>query len=382
MRRVLRMAMVGGGPGSFIGPVHRMAAELDGGIKMVAGAFSRDEGRAQAAGRSYGVQSSRSYADYMQLIKGERHEPDGADFVAIVTPNNSHFPIARAALENGFHVISDKPATATIKEAIELAAIVNRASRLYALTYTYTGYPLVREARELCRRREFGEVRKVVVGYTQGWLSESVELSGQRQAAWRTDPAQAGPGGCVSDIGVHAFNLLEYVTNLQASEVCADLSALVKGRTVDDDCNVLLRLDNGARAVLHSTQVAAGERNRLQIRVHCEHGSIAWDQETPNILEVAPLHRPAMTLHAGEAYLSPIARAAGRLPSGHPEGYIEAFANIYRDFAADVKCCASGRTVPLSPTLCGIDAGLRGMRFVEAAIASSRGESKWIRLNG
>jgi predicted dehydrogenase len=375
------MAMIGGGPGSFIGPVHRMAAELDGAVRLVAGAFSRDEARTQSAGRDYGLEPNRVYSDYRQLLERERREADGADFVAIVTPNDSHFPVARAALDSGFHVICDKPATATLSEAIGLAEIVRRSQPLYALTYTYTGYPLVREARDLCHRRELGQVRKIVVGYTQGWLSERIETSGQRQAVWRTDPAQAGIGGCIADIGVHAFNLLEYVTGLRVTEVCAELSTMVAGRALDDDCNVLLRLDNGARAVLHSTQIAAGERNRLQIWVHCERGSIAWAQENPNRLEVLVLNRPAMTLHAGETYLGPSARAATRLPGGHPEGYIEAFANIYRDFAADLTRRATDPTAQLSPTLCGIDAGLRGMRFVECAIASSSNGSAWTRLN-
>jgi len=380
--RVVRMGMVGGGAGSFIGPVHRMAAELDGGIRLVAGAFSSDIGRSREAGKHYGVAPERSYANYQAMFAGERGRDDAIDFVAIVTPNYLHLPIARAALDNGFHVLSDKPATATLVEAKTLRDIVVRSGRLYGLTYTYTGYGLVREAREICARAELGAIRKVVVEYSQGWLSESIEAVGQKQAAWRTDPAQAGIGGCIADIGVHAFNLLEFVTGRQVAEVAAQLSSIVPQRALDDDCNVLLRLDNGTPAILIASQIAAGERNGLTIKVYGEKSGLMWSHEDPNRLTVSSLDGCTKILHgaANSMALSDGAKAAFRLPLGHPEGYIEAFANIYRDFAASVRNGDVGALQRSAvPT---IDAGVRAMAFVDAAVRSSRANSPWTRIDG
>ena len=372
---MLRMGMVGGGPGAFIGPVHRMAAELDGEIKLVAGAFSSDPEKSKAAGRSYAIDDGRAYGSYQEMLSAESQRADRIDFVAIVTPNHLHLPVASAALTGGFHVVSDKPATATLDEARELRAVVKRSQALYALTHTYTGYPLVREARTICRRGDFGSIRKVVVEYSQGWLSEALELTGQKQASWRSDPAQSGLGGCIGDIGVHAFNIVEFVTGLQVSEVSAALTTVVKGRRLDDDCNVLLRMSNGAPGVLHASQIAAGDRNGLRLRVYGELGGLDWSQEDPNYLRINWRDHPSQTLHAGGnvGYLAATSRAAFRLPLGHPEGYVEAFANIYRDFAASVR--AGG---PLHDVVPSIDAGVRGMAFVKAAVDSSASNSRWM----
>ncbi len=375
--RLVRMGMVGGGAGSFIGPVHRMAAELDGEIRLVAGAFSSDAQRSREAGQRYGLSPERAYASYAQMFAAERRRDEAMDFVSIVTPNHLHLEVARAALEAGFHVLSDKPATATLAEAETLREVVRRSGRLYGLTHTYTGYGLVREARAICARGELGRVRKVVVEYAQGWLSERIEATGQRQAAWRADPAQAGIGGCIGDIGVHAFNLLEFVTGLEVREVAAQLSRVVAGRVLDDDCNVLMRLDNGAPAVLIASQIAAGERNRLTLRVYGERGGLSWSHEDPNRLTLSALDGDSRIIHGATngAALGEASRAAFRLPLGHPEGYIEAFANIYRDFG---RLVLTGDPAQLQDSLVPtIDAGLRGMAFIDAAVRSSRANSAW-----
>jgi predicted dehydrogenase len=371
------MGMVGGGPGAFIGPVHRMAAELDGEIRLVAGAFSADPAKSKLAGRTYGVDDDRVYGSYHEMLESESKRSDPIDFVAVVTPNHLHLPIGAAALEKGFHVLSDKPATATLDEAYRLRDVVTRTGKLYGLTYTYTGYPLVREARSICQRGDLGEIRKVVVEYSQGWLSDRLEDTGQKQAAWRSDPAQAGLGGCVGDIGVHAFNIVEFVTGRRVATICAALTHVVHGRRLDDDCNVLLKLDNGAPGVLHASQIAAGERNGLRLRVYGEKGGLDWSQEDPNRLCINWVDQPSQILHgAGNApYLSAANRSAFRLPLGHPEGFIEAFANIYRDFARAIRAKTElGDLVP------SIDAGVRGMAFVKGAVDSSGDGSRWLAL--
>ncbi len=374
----IRMGMVGGGAGSFIGPVHRMAAELDGRIRLVAGAFSSDAGRARDAGVHYGLAPDRAYASYAALFDGERRRADPIDFVAIVTPNHLHLPVAQAALEQGFHVLSDKPATANLAEALALRDIVQRTGRLYGLTYTYTGYGLVREARTICARGDLGAIRKVVVEYAQGWLAERIEATGQRQAAWRSDPAQAGIGGY---IGVHAFNLLEFVTGRRVAAVAAQLSSVVPGRRLDDDCNVLLRLDTGAPAVLIASQIAAGERNGLTLKVYGERGGLLWSHDDPNRLTLTALDGDTRILHAGAnaPALGVVSRAAFRLPLGHPEGCIEAFANIYRDFADRIPGGEPGALQhSLVPT---IEDGVRGMAFIDAAVRSSQANSAWTPLS-
>jgi predicted dehydrogenase len=379
-QRKLRMGLAGGGPGSFIGPVHRMAAELDGSIELVAGAFSQSAEKSRAAAAGYRTDESRAYASYQQMIELEAKRSDGIDFVAIVTPNHLHLPIARAAMEAGLHVMSDKPATANLAEVLELREIVARTNRLYALTFTYTGYPMVREARELCRSGAIGQVRKVLVEYLQGWLTQPLENTGQKQAEWRADPAKSGIGGCIGDIGVHAFNLLEYVTGQPVKNLSATLRTMVPGRLLDDDCSAMLVLENEAPAILAASQIAAGERNGLRLRVYGDKGSLEWYQEDPNRLHLRWLDQPDQTMHAGTANLSETARHATRLPVGHPEGLIEAFANIYRDFAAAVFARLSDPAAQLSKQVCGIDDGVRSMAFIERAVSSSKAASAWTEL--
>jgi predicted dehydrogenase len=378
--RRLRMGMVGGGAGSFIGPVHRMAAELDGAIELVAGAFSQDAAKSRQAGATYGIRPDRAYANFKEMMEQESKRKDAIDFVCIVTPNHLHLPIAVAALEHGFHVMSDKPATATRAEAQTLEAVVHRTGLLYGLTFTYTGYPLVREARQMARGGALGNIRKAVVQYSQGWLSTGLETTGHKQATWRADPAQSGLGGAIGDIGVHAFNLLEYVSGRRVSEICADLSSVVAGRALDDDCNVLLKLDNGSPGVLFVSQIAAGDRNDLQLHLYGEKGGLHWWQENPNHLDVNWIGQPSQTLHAAADYLSPAVRADFRLPTGHPEGLIEAFANIYRDFAAAVRARFSDPTAKLSDLVPGIAEGVRSMAFVDRAVTSSRSREGWVAL--
>ncbi|HEY1902698.1 MAG TPA: Gfo/Idh/MocA family oxidoreductase [Terracidiphilus sp.] len=377
MSRKLRMGMVGGGPGAFIGPVHKMAAELDGKIELVAGAFSQSAERSRAAGASFGIDPARAYASYAKMIEAESRREDGIDLMVIATPNYLHLPVAEAALAAGIAVMSDKPATATYDEVLKLKAVVEKAGLPYGLTHTYAGYSLVREARSLCATRALGPIRKVAVEYLQGWLSEPLEATGQKQAAWRSDPALNGPGGCIGDIGTHAFHLVEYVTGLKVTSLNAALRTVVPGRKLDDDCNALLRLEGGASGTLMASQVAAGEGNGLRLRVYGEKGSIDWKQEDPNRLRVKWLHGPEEIRHAAGGYLSLDARAVTRLPGGHPEGYIEAFAVLYREFAEGVTAWKFGKGNALPETLPGITAGVRGMRFIERAIESSRRES-WV----
>lgn len=373
---VLRMAMVGGGPGSFIGPVHRMAAELDGRIRLAAGVFSRDPAKNAQAAADWGVSPDRVYPDHHAMIAAERARPDGVQLVSVVTPNHLHFDVSAAALNGGLHVISDKPATLDLAQARALADIVAASGKLYGLTYTYTGYPMVREAREILARGDLGAVRKVVVEYAQGWLSRPIERDGDnKQAAWRADPARSGVGGCIGDIGVHAFNIAEFVAGVRVERLCADVATVVPGRSLDDDCNVLLRFANGARGVLIASQVSAGARNGLRLSVYGEKGGLTWSHEQPNTLTLDWLDGPSQVLHAGSPYLGAAARAVTRLPTGHPEGFIEAFANIYRDFA-DAILGVPGGVVP------DIVEGVRGMAFVERAVAASRDEAGWVALEG
>jgi predicted dehydrogenase len=371
----LRMAMVGGGPGAFIGPVHRMAAELDGRFRLVAGSFSRDAGRNAEAGRMWGVREDRIYGDYHQMIHAEAARPDGAQLVAVVTSNDTHYSISAAALDAGLHVMSDKPATLNLAEARALAGKVAASGKVYGLTYIYTGYPMAREAREIVRRGDLGAIRKVVVEYAQGWLSRPIERDGDRQAGWRADPAQAGVGGCIGDIGVHAFNMAEFVSGLRVERLCADLSSMVPGRVLDDDCNMLLRFAGGARGVLIASQISAGARNGMTIKVYGEKGGLCWSHERPGELALDLLDAPSQILHAASGYLSAPARARVRIPTGHPEGFIEAFANLYADLADAI---AEGRTDPAP--LPGIADGVRGMAFVERAVAASRDGEGWVSL--
>lgn len=373
----LRMGMVGGGPGAFIGPVHRMGAELDGKIELVAGAFSQTSGKSRIAGESYRIDPSRAYASYPEMLAAEKKRTDPIDFVAIVTPNSTHLPIALASLEAGFPVVSDKPATTTYAEALRLEAAVTKSGLPYALTHAYAGYPMVREARAICASGKLGPIRKIAVEYFQGWLSQLVEASGNKQAMSRADPVINGPGGCVGDIGVHAFHMLEYVTGLRVTSLNATLRTVVPGRILDDDCSAFLRLDNGATGVLMATQVAAGELNEVRLRVYGEKGSIDWRQQDPNRLRVKWADGPEEVRYAGAGYLSESTRQVTRLPAGHPEGYIEGFAVLYREFADALVAWRRDGVNALPPTLPGITAAVRGMRFIERVIDSSRAEN-WV----
>ncbi len=370
MRR-LRMGMIGGGPGSFIGPIHRIAAEMDREIELVAGVFSSDAARSRAGGEAYRIDPTRAYADLDTMFAAEKARDDGIDFVAIVTPNHNHLPAARAALAAGIPVISDKPATATLAEARELADCVAKAGLPYGLTHTYSGYPLVREARARVAAGALGNIRKIVVEYPQGWLAGAAE---GKQAEWRTDPARSGPGGCIGDIGTHAFQLAEFISGLKATEILADLAAVVPGRPLDDDCTVLLRYENGARGVLLASQIEVGEMNGLRIRLYGEKGGLLWKQEAPNTLTLHTIDGRTEIVHAGGSQLGPDAASRTRTPTGHPEGYLEAFANLYRDFAAVLR----GEAAPLLP---GIEDALRGMTFVDTAVSASKAGAGWVSLN-
>ncbi len=375
--RKLRMGMVGGGAGAFIGPVHRIAAELDGEIEMVAGAFSQSAERSREAGARFKIDPDRAYPDYRAMMDAESKRPDGIDFIVIATPNHLHLPIAQAALEAGIPVMSDKPATASYDEALTLAGAVQRSGLPYGLTHTYAGYAMVREARAMCAAGSFGAIRKVAVEYLQGWMSGPIENTGHKQAEWRSDPARNGQGGAIGDIGTHAFHLLEYVSGLQVTALNATLRGVVPGRRLDDDCNAFVRLNNGAAGTLACSQVAAGELNELRLRIYGETGSLEWRQQDPNRLIVKRQPGPEEIHHAGTPYLGADARAAARTPAGHPEGYLEAFAVLYREYAAVLRAWKQDKSHPLPPTLPGIEAGVRGMRFIERAIESNRRQG-WV----
>jgi len=375
------MGMIGGGPGSFIGAVHRMAAALDGQIELVCGAFSSKPEKSKQAGASLYLDTSRVYDSYIEMFEKEKALPDHQrmDFVSIVTPNHLHFEPAILALQNGFHVVLDKPATFNLTEAKQLADIVAATGKFLCLTHTYTGYPMIKEARQQIRSGKFGLIRKVYVEYPQGWLSTFLEGENQKQASWRTDPAKSGIAGAMGDIGTHAFNLAEYVTGLQVVKICADVNSIVPGRRLDDDGAALLNFNNGSSGVLMATQVAAGEENNIKIRVYAEKGGIEWKQEDANTLLVKWMGKPLEIWRAGSAYLSEVAKKHCRIPAGHPEGYLEAFANLYRNFALCVQAGLNNERPDFDTyDFPGIDEGVRGMLFIEKIIESSRSNKKWI----
>ena len=383
MSRKIRMGMIGGGRGAFIGGVHRIAANIDGQIELVCGAFSSDPQRSRESGADFYLPADRCYGTFQEMLDKENALPADKrmDFVSIVTPNHMHFPPAKMALESGFHVLSDKPATFDLAEAKELQQIVQKTGLLYGLTHNYTGYPLVKEARYLVHSGKLGKIRKVVVEYPQGWLATRLEASGQKQAGWRTDPARSGAAGCIGDIGTHAENLAEYITGLKISELAADLTTFVEGRQLDDDGNVLLRFEGGAKGVLHSSQISVGEENNLNIRVYGETGGLEWHQKEPNTLLVKWLDQPMQVYRTANGYLSAAAAAAGRTPPAHPEGYLEAFANIYRNFAAHIRAhLQKQQPDALVLDYPKIEDGIRGMAFIEAVVQSSRSNAAWTRL--
>jgi predicted dehydrogenase len=381
----VRMGMVGGGEGAFIGEIHRAAARLDGEVELVCGAFSSNPDVSRRTGTRLGLPPQRVYPSWQDMLIGESRLPaeSRAEFVSIVTPNDLHLPVAQGALQAGFHVLSDKPATRSLAEARTLAAEVARTKRCYALTHTYLGYPLVAEARLRVLGGDIGSLRRVEVEYPQGWLATRLEESGNPQASWRTDPQRAGAGGSVGDIGVHAFNLAEYVTGLRVTRLCAALDITVPGRRLDDQASALLRFDNGAAGILTASQISAGEENDLTIRVYGETGGVIWSHRDPNSLQLLSLNGARRTLRAGNnvADLHASTRAQCRTPAGHPEGYIEAFANIYRLFATDVRKSSGNETGPAAPSSpATIEAALRGMAFIEAMVASSAAGQQWIDL--
>lgn len=378
----VRMAMIGGGIGSFIGPVHRMAATLDGECELVAGALSSNPANAVESGKAAGLLPERTYTDWRGMISAESGLPEHLrpHFISIITPNHLHFIQVIESLRAGFHVVCDKPLCMTVAEAAEIEKLVASTGKLFCITHNYTGYPMVRLARDLVRRNMLGDIRKVTVEYLQGWLSADAAAAGNKQALWRTDPEKNGIAGTMADIGTHAFNIAEFITCLKVSEVCADITPTLFGRKLDDDGNVLLRLENGVKGSLLASQIALGEENNLKIRVYGAKGSIAWEQMNPNDLIVRWADKPYQVYRTATGYGPEGQRnmAYSRLPSGHPEGFIEAFANIYRAFFLSVRHMTSND--PHEHDFPGIKEGVRGMKFLEAVVKSSAGNSTWTSL--
>lgn len=375
--------MVGGGIGAFIGEVHRIAARIDGQIELVCGAFSSSAERSKQSGKELYLPANRVYANFEEMILKEKELPEGErmDFVSIVTPNHLHYAPAKMALENGFHVICDKPLAFNLEEAQGLERLVEESGLIFALTHNYTGYPMVKQAREMVRSGTFGRIRKVVAEYPQGWLSTFLESTSQKQAAWRTDPKRSGASGCFGDIGSHAENLVEYITGLKITELCADLSIMVEGRLLDDDGSVLVRFDNGAKGIVYASQISAGEENELKIRVYGEKGGLEWLQSAPNVLTVKWLDAPKQIYKTGNDYLSSQAAANARIPAGHPEGYLEAFANIYRNVAKCIQARLKGKEVDeIFQDFPTVQDGVRGILFIEKVVESSKSEQKWVSL--
>jgi len=379
--RKLRYGMIGGGLDAFIGGVHRMAANLDGQIELVAGCFSSDAEKSKRSGAALFLNPARVYSSFQEMAEREAALPEGEriDFVTIVTPNHMHAPVATLFLERGFHVVCDKPMTFTLDEAKALRETVRKTGKIFALTHNYTGYPMVKEAREIVRRGDLGNILKIVAEYPQGWLMDQIEASGQKQAAWRTDPARAGASCCLGDIGTHAENLGRYITGLEIESLCAEFTTFVAGRPLEDDANLLVRYKGGAKGVLYASQISSGEENNLNIRIYGTKGSLTWVQEHPNELKFQPKDQPARILRRGNGYLSDAAKAFTRLPSGHPEAFIEAFANIYSQAVAAIRDRIDGKLAgPYDfPT---VEDGVYGMAFLETAVQSAKSDSKWTRF--
>lgn len=373
--------MIGGGPGAFIGAIHRTAALMDGEIELVCGAFSSDPQKSKQSGEQLNLDPQRVYGSFEEMIQTEKalEENKRMDFVSIVTPNHLHFAPAKMALDNGFHVVLDKPMTFDLKEAKQLQKIVEQSGKYFCLTHTYTGYPMIKEARQQVKNRRLGEIRKIFVIYPQGWLGNFLEASDNKQASWRTDPSKSGKAGAMGDIGTHAFNLAEYISGLQVTKICADINIVVKGRRLDDDGAVLLKFNNGASGVLMASQIMTGEENNLTIQIYGENGGLEWRHADPNSLLLKWPEEPMQTLRAGTGYLSAIAKHNTRTPGGHPEGFIEAFANHYRNFALCVKASIQGQQPkPDWLDFPGIEDGVRGMAFIENVIESGKSEKKWM----
>ena len=382
MNRKLRFGMIGGGRGAFIGAVHRIAAVLDGQAVLVAGAFSSDAARSRASGEDLFLDPTRVYGSYQEMAKAEATKPaaERLDFVVIVTPNHQHFPPAKLFLESGFNVVCDKPVTFNLAEAIKLRAIVRRTRKVFVLTHNYTGNAMVKQAREMVRTGKLGAVRKVVVEYPQGWLATRLEGSGQKQAAWRTDPKRSGAAGAMGDIGTHAENLAHYITGLEISELCADLTSFVPGRRLDDDGNILVRFKGGAKGILHASQISVGEENNLNIRIYGEKAGLEWQQEHPNELLVKFPDQPKQTWRRGNGYVGDTAKKFTRIPAGHPEGYLEAFANIYQEAFRAIRAEVAGKKMPSDLDFPTIDDGVEGMAFIDTVVKSSARGAKWLKF--
>ncbi len=382
MNRKLRMGMIGGGPGAFIGAIHRTAALMDGSIELVCGAFSSDAKKSAAAGEALHIAPGRAYGSFQEMITKEAALPaeERMDFVSIVTPNHLHFEPAKMAMENGFHVVLDKPMSFALQEAKELRALVKKTGLYFCLTHTYAGYPMIKEAREQVKKGVLGKIRKVFVTYPQGWLHDFIEKAvDQKQASWRTDPSKSGKAGAMGDIGTHAFHLAEYISGLKVSKICADINTVVDGRMLDDDGAVLLKFDNGASGVLVASQVLTGEENELTIKIYGEKGGMEWNHAHPNSLLMKWPDAPAQVLRAGTGYLGDIAKHNTRAPSGHPEGFIEAFANHYRNFSQCILAKLNGEEPgTFSLDFPSVDDGVRGMAFIDNVIASGKSKEKWM----
>ncbi|HJZ40136.1 MAG TPA: Gfo/Idh/MocA family oxidoreductase [Bacteroidales bacterium] len=382
INRKLRMGMVGGGRDAFIGSIHRLAALMDGQIELVCGCFSVNPDISVSSGKSYFLPDNRVYKTYREMFENEVRLPEGdrMDFVTIVTPNHAHFEPAMMALDKGFHVVIDKPVTFSLDEAKKLKAKIGESGLILALTHTYSGYPAIKEARERIRRGELGEIRRIYTEYPQGWLSANVEEKGNAQASWRTDPKRSGKAGCMGDIGTHAFHLTEYVSGLKTTALCAELNVFVPGRQLDDDGAAFLRFQNGARGVLMATQVAAGEENAIKIRIYGTRGGLEWSQMEPNTLWMKWTDRPVEMVRTGQGYMSDAAKHNTRTPAGHPEGYLEAFANIYRNFSLTLRArLETKKPAPEWLDFPTIDDGVRGMQFIETVVQAGYADTpKWV----
>lgn len=382
MSTKIRLGMVGGGEGAFIGAVHRIAARMDDRYELIAGALSSDPERAARSAKNLGIDDSRSYSTFTEMAIAEKQRDDGIDVVSIVTPNHMHFPVAKAFLEQGIAVISDKPLTVSLEEALELETLVKKSGCFFAVTHNYTGYPLVRQARHMVESGELGNIRLVQVEYVQDWLTVKEEDGGNKQAEWRTDPTRSGPGGCLGDIGTHAFNLARFISGLKVEEVSADLTSFVPGRQVDDNVHVMMRFEGQAKGMLWSSQVAPGNENNLKIRIYGDKGGLEWHQENPNQLTFSPFGEPSRILTRAGHGLSDEANRISRIPAGHPEGYLEGFANVYSDIAdALLECKEGAAPESVMKLIPDISAGISGMKFINSVISSSKENGKWVKLD-
>ena len=378
----IQYGMVGGGEGAFIGEIHRMAARLDNHFELVAGAFSAEAERSKRSGTTLGLLEDRCYADYQEMVSKELAREQPIEAVVIVTPNHLHLPIAEVFLKAGIHVICDKPLSAKLEEAHSFANFARQADKIFAITYNYSGYPLVRHAREIIAQGELGEIRTVQIEYAQDWLSGKLEESGHKQAVWRTDPMQAGDGGCLGDIGTHAFHLACFVSGLKPKAILADLKHFVEGRNVDDNAHILLRFSGGAKGMLWVSQVAPGNENGLRLRIYGSKAGLEWSQENPNYLKLSSLGEAPKVLGRGSPELSAAAAKMTRIPPGHPEGYIEGFANIYNEIAQAIYATRIGKPFPQGVLFPDLDDGIAGMEFIDAALKSNKNNSEWVSLVG